>query len=302
MRIDRDAAVDAIARWMAKPLAIEGIRAAWGIHEVINEDVARAFRVHASERGIDLRGCSMIAFGGSGPLHAVRVARKLKITQVIMPPCAGVMSAFGMLVSPLSFEVVRSSRAALASLDGDGLRRRFGAIAEEAIEVLVSSGVPPNQIEITRSLDMRYVGQGYEIDVVLPPLANPAELLDDLTTLFTRAYRRQFGIDLPGKVIEIVNWRVEATARTMLQVGVEHVGRYAPGKRPQKGTRPAYDPESGTFVAHAVYDRYQLAPDTEIEGPALVEEIESTSVIGAGTTARVDHGLNLVVALARSAT
>jgi N-methylhydantoinase A len=298
MRIDRSAAMDAIERRMAQPLAIESVRAAWGIHEIINEDVARAFRVHASERGIDLRGCSMIAFGGSGPLHAVRVARKLKITQVIMPPCAGVMSAFGMLVSPLSFEVVRSSRSALSSLDAEELRRQFGAIEAEAIEVLLSSGVAPNEIEITRSLDMRYVGQGYEIDVLLPPLADPGGLLDELATLFARAYRRQFGIDLPGKDIEIINWRVEATARMSPQDGVEHVGRYAPGKRPLKGTRPAYDPEAGSFVPHAVYDRYQLAPDTEIEGPALVEEMESTSVIGAGTTARIDRGLNLVVALA----
>src|SRR6266481_7383629 len=103
------------------------MKAAWGIHEVINEEVARAFRVHASERGVDYRRCSMIAFGGSGPIHALRIARKLRIPRVVCPPGAGVMSAFGLLMSPLAFELLRSRRVALADVSADAFAASFQA-------------------------------------------------------------------------------------------------------------------------------------------------------------------------------
>ncbi len=297
MAIDAKAAADAIGERVAAPLGIEGVRAAWGIHEVINEDVAGAFRVHASERGIDLRGCSMVAFGGSGPLHAVRVARKLKIPRVVMPPCAGVMSAFGMLVSPLSFEVVRSRRMGLSRLDPTAFRDQFATLEQEATAVLVGSGVERGKVRLIRSLDMRYVGQGYEIEIRLPEAADSSTLPPLLPDLFDAAYRHQFNVSLPGKTLEIVNWKVEAVGPPPLGERRERVDGFAAGAPPLKGARMAYDPEADGFAEFAVYDRYRLAPGATIHGPALVEEMEATCVIGARATAAVDPALNLVVDL-----
>ena len=117
MALDRAAAETAIRDGVAKPLGLETLRAAWGIHDIVSEDVARAFRIHASERGFDYRSGSMVAFGGSGPLHALAIARKLKIPRVVFPVGAGVMSALGLLISPLAFEMARSRRIHVADID-----------------------------------------------------------------------------------------------------------------------------------------------------------------------------------------
>src|SRR5438270_85081 len=119
MALDHAAAVVAIESDVARPLRLNVEKAAWGIHEVINEDVAKAFRVHASERGVDYRRCSMVVFGGSGPIHGTRIARKLRIPRVVCPSGAGVMSAFGLLTSPIGFERVQSLRVALETLSPD---------------------------------------------------------------------------------------------------------------------------------------------------------------------------------------
>ena len=117
------------------------MRAAWGIHDIISEDVARAFRIHATERGFDYRAGSMVAFGGSGPLHALSIARKLKIPRVIFPVAAGVMSALGLLISPLAFEVARSRRVHVADIDAADFGRTFRALEADATAFLHQAGV-----------------------------------------------------------------------------------------------------------------------------------------------------------------
>ena len=132
MALDRAAAEAAIRDGVAKPLGLETLRAAWGIHDIVSEDVARAFRIHASERGFDYRSGSMVAFGGSGPLHALAIARKLKIPRVIFPVGAGVMSALGLLISPLAFEMARSRRIHVADIDAADFAATFRALEAEA--------------------------------------------------------------------------------------------------------------------------------------------------------------------------
>src|SRR5262249_24353504 len=149
-------------------LGITTLRAAWGIHDIVSEDVARAFRVHASEHGFDYRSGSMVAFGGSGPLHALAIARKLKIPRVILPAGAGVMSAIGLLISPVAFEMARSRRVHLADLDASEFAATFRALEVEASSYLCSAGVGEGAIRLTRRVDMRYEGQGHEIEVTLP--------------------------------------------------------------------------------------------------------------------------------------
>jgi N-methylhydantoinase A len=293
MRIDVAAAGAAIDKTVGGPLDLDTARAAWGIHEIINEDVAGAFRTHASERGIDSRACAMIAFGGSGPLHAVRVARKLRIKKIVLPPAAGVMSAFGMLVSPLSFEAVRSHLVELSVLTREIWDAQMRVLRKEVLDVLLAADVAERDITFNCVLDMRYQGQGYEIKVSLDLTANEAPL-DQLQAGFEKQYAKQFGLILKDRSIEIASWRLEASGPSPAR-GFFRINSYVPGEAKPKGTRMAYEPDVGDFVSHAVYDRYSLPPGARFNGPALVEELESTTVIGSAAIATVDAHFNLVV-------
>ena len=295
MALEIDAAKRVIQETVAKPLRLDLNRAAWGIHEIINEDVARAFRIHASERGFDYRQSSMVAFGGSGPLHAMAVARILKLPRVIFPIGAGVMSALGLLASPLAFEMSRSRLAVIDDLDREGFAETFAPLIEEAVGFLHRADIGTADIKVRCSLDMRYYGQGRAIEIVLPG-EDPAAAFDQLTTLFEARYTSLFSISTPGAPLEIVNWKVEATGPDAgLQSGYQMVGIDAAGTTALKGTRRAWF--GADAYECAVYDRYSLTAGLTVKGPAMVEERESTCVIGPGETARVDAAGNLIAEL-----
>ena len=297
MAIDRAASERVVREGIGAPLALSDLRAAWGIHETINEDVARAFRVHASERGIDYRGCSMVAFGGSGPLHAVRIAQKLKIPRVIMPPGAGVMSALGMLVSPLSFEVIRFGRLGLDQLDRDAFAAQFESLRREASTVLIEAGVDAADIAVSCTLDMRYVGQGYEIEVPLPSGVEPRDAFGGLDGLYGETYERLFAIQFPDRRVEVVNWKVQATGPAPAAAQRVRVGGFEARATVIKAERDAYFAEANGPVSCPVYDRYAMPAGARLVGPALIEERESTIVIGVGVSAHVDALLNVIADL-----
>ena len=297
MALDVHAAKAAIERSIARPLGVTLERAAWGIHEVINEDVARAFRVHASERGVDYRRCAMVAFGGSGPLHAVRVARKLRIPRVVCPWGAGVMSAFGLLTSPVAFELVRSHRVGLDGLRAGEFDDQLDRLANDAMKFLDAAGVPRDQVRRSFRLDMRYEGQGYEVEVALP--GRPAaEILPALPALFGAAYSSVFGQSFDDRRIEIVAWKVEAAGPAPGEGASYTLTSDGRSGAPVKGRRPIYLPERNATADAPVYDRYLLEPGMRIDGPALVEERESTCVLGPGDAGSIDRLGNLVVELA----
>ena len=296
MKLDGAAARSAIDASVAKPLGVTVERAAWGMHEIINEDVARAFRIHASERGFDYRGASMVAFGGSGPAHAMGVARKLKISRVVFPAGAGVMSAFGLLVSPLAFELARSEPCLIASLDGKGFAAGFRAMEQEASELLLQAGVGAAEIRLRRRLDMRYHGQGYEVEVDLPDGAALADLFARLPELFSHTYAATFSSSTLDEPLEIVTWKVEAVGpEVSLSDGFVLEGAANTGEA-RKGNRQAYFTDG--YHDCPVYTRGLLVPGMEVIGPALIEERESTCVIGPGDVVRVDARRNLVAELA----
>ena len=297
MRLDADAASRAIEQSIAAPLRLSVARAAWGIHDVINEDVARAFRVHAAERGVDYRGCSMVAFGGSGPVHAVHVARKLRIPRVICPWGAGVMSAFGLLASPVAFELLRSRRVAIDQLSSESFEREFSNLSIETSRFLIDAGIAAPQIETIYRLDMRYVGQGYEVEVELLGAPRPAALAD-LPRLFHEAYAKVFGISFEDRAIEIIAWKVEAQGPSQGE-DVDYL-LIRPERRSSalKGHRKVYMPEHDGYADCPVYDRYALTSGVQITGPALIEEQESTCVLGPDDTGLVDVHRNLVIELA----
>ena len=293
MRLDRDAAAAALARTLAGPLGVDTLRAAWGVHEAVNEDVARAFRNHASERGFDYRGCAMVAFGGSGPAHACRVARKLRVPVVVFPVGAGVMSAIGLLASPLSFETFRAERIALDALDAAGLAQRFDALVAQARAHLGRPATAGETEQVQRRLDLRYRGQGHELEVELPPGAGVAEL----PGLFAAAYERVFAKSFPGQPVEVTNWKVAVALQRAAPDGGLQLDRRAcaPPGPTLKGRRPAWFAEWGEARPTPVLDRYALAPGARHVGPLLVEEAESTCVVGVGDVLEVDAGGNLVV-------
>jgi N-methylhydantoinase A len=300
MRLDKQAAEAAIAKAVAKPLELETLRAAWGIHDLISEDVARAFRVHATERGFDYRSGSMVAFGGSGPLHAMSIARKLKIPRVIFPVGAGVMSALGLLISPLAFEVARSRRVHVDDIDDADFAATFAALEADASDFLRRADVAERDIRIMRRLDMRYQGQGHEIEVTLPSATSAQAAFAELPELFAQAYEKAYSLRL-DEPMEIVNWKVEAIGPAPgLGEGYSLTGAAGVGQA-RKGTRLAYDPARAGMSEWPVYDRYALAPGMSIRGPALIEERESTCVVGSGDQVTVDSRYNLIAELASGA-
>jgi N-methylhydantoinase A len=239
----------------------------------------------------------MVAFGGSGPVHASRVARKLKIPRVIFPIGAGVMSAFGLLVSPLSFDVARSLRIGLEDLTPESFDEKFHPLIEDALKLLRQSGVTDGDVHLARRLDLRYQGQGFEIEVLLPEALDTRTLLSRIPELFARQYEKIFSISLVDKPVEIVNWKVEA-AGPLPNLEWKNLGReILPRGDAVKGKRPAYSPEKKGYTDWLVYDRYSLRPGMIFEGPALVEERESTCVIGTGEKVRVDDFYNLILDL-----
>ncbi len=304
MRLDRSAANDAITAQVAEPLGLDPVRAAWGIHQVVNESMASAARVHAVERGKDLRRFPLFAFGGAGPVHADRVARILGCPGFVCPRGAGVTSAVGFLAAPLSTESVRTLPGKLATLDWSGVNECLSEMEREGRAVLEIT-VPTERITVRRWGDFRYSLQGHEMRVQVPGDALGAASEPQIRAAFEAEYEAVYGRTPPGPEIEVVSWRVSCSGPLPdLHLPEAPAGdAAAPGSAAAvegaiKGHRPVFLPEESGLLEVPVYDRYALASGGRFSGPAIVEERESTVVLGPGAKAQVDDGLNLVVELA----
>ena len=301
MTLDKAAAERAIAETVAAPLELAPMRAAWGIHDIANEDVARAFRIHASERGFDYRLATMVAFGGSGPLQAMAIAAKLKIPRVVFPIGAGVMSAMGLLASPLSFEQARTRRTFIEEIDAATFTTHLTPLIDAAKQPLRRAGLQDADIQVRCRLDMRYFGQGHEIEVAVPdigPNESPTDAFNQLPALFAARYTELFAVAPLQEPLEIVTWKAEAIGPTPpLEPGysVSGAGSVNATGNTLKGTRTCHF--DGQAVETPVHDRYRMAPGLEIIGPALIEERESTCVITPGHRATVDAALNIIAVL-----
>ena len=296
MALDVAAAERAIQEKLAEPLGLDLARAAWTVHQVVNENMANATRVHAVERGRDARAFPLFAFGGAGPVHAYRVAEKLGVREVIAPFGAGVGSTIGLLAAPLAFDFVRTAAARVRALDWESVGRLLQDMEEEGRDLLRQAGIADAEIKVERAADMRLIGQAHEITVELPGFAPSAGDEPRLEQAFETTYTGLFGRTPPNVPMEVVSWRVRlAGPRPELRLGVSA----ARGDASQglKGERQAYFPELGGYHATPVYDRYVLGPGAALQGPAIVEERESTVVIGPRGAARVDEVLNLIVEL-----
>ena len=295
MRLDRAAAERAVSEHVARPLGIDATAAAWGIHRVVNENMAAAARIHGIERGRDLRSYPLFAFGGAGPVHCWQVARILKVPRVLLPFGAGAMSAWGLLAAPLAFDFVRTVRARLDLADWEALNRLFAEMEDEGRTLLERAGVARDAVRITRIAEMRYVGQGHEVEAPVPTGQLSAASLPDITRAFEASYRALYHRLPQGVPIEALNWRVTVAGPppSLAFGGAPGAGTVTPD--PVKAARRAWFAEAEGWVDTPVYDRYALRPGATFSGPAIVEERESTAVVGPGARCRVDEGLTITV-------
>jgi len=297
MKLNLQLAQAALEQKIAGPLNLTLERAAWGIHEVVNENMANASRIHAVEKGIDPRRFALVAFGGAGPVHAYQVAEKLRLGAIVVPPGAGVCSAFGFLLAPMSFDLSRSYIARLEALQWDRLNSIYAEMEGKGGELLLEAGVARKEMQFLRSADMRYVGQGFEINVSLPGGEYGPGHLEKIRRAFEAEYQRIYQRLCPEIPIESVNWRLAATGPRPEIVAGTWWSKDANLSGALKGKRRVYLPAAGKYEEVPVYDRYRLPAGVEIDGPAIVEEKESTLVMSGPGTARVDESGNLMVRL-----
>jgi N-methylhydantoinase A/oxoprolinase/acetone carboxylase beta subunit len=295
MPLDRGAAETAIRRHVAEPLGLSPTDAAWGIHAIVTESMANAALMHAVERGKDIAAYELHAFGGAAPMHACVLAERLGIRRVSVPPGAGVRSCFGFLSSPLAFEVARSHGMHLESAEPGVIAGLLETLESEARAPLAQAGVRASDVTVRRFAEMRYRGQGYEVEVPLPPGRPDAAWLARLVAAYEEVYGTYYRHVPSGLPIEAVTWRVRAQspAPALPPPRAPESGR-APSP---KGERPMWIPEKSEFRSVPVWDRYVLPPGWHASGPAIIEEVEATTVVTSAFDAAVDERCNLVLTL-----
>jgi len=293
MELDRAAAAAAIERRIARPLGLSVEQAAWAIHRVANEEMANAFRIHAMEQGRDPARYALLAFGGAGPVHAYGVARILRSPSILSPASAGVASALGFLVAPVAAEGSQSYVARLDRIDWERLNEIYVQLEQAGREFLAASGVLPREMSVSRSADMQYLGQMHDIVVPVPSGQLGPDDEPRLRAAFYDRYRELFQRVVTRIPVEALTWRVTVSAPAP-HLNLRRAPA-TPGGNAQKGERLAFFPERYGYVPTPVYDRYALQPGDRLVGPVIVEERESTLVVGPGARLEVDEFGTLVV-------
>ncbi len=295
MPLDVLAAGKAIKEKLADPLGISMEEAAVGMNKIVTENMATATRIHIAEKGKDPRKYQLMAFGGAGPIHAFRLAEIMKIKKIICPPAAGTASALGLLVAPMAVDFARSYLARLDKLEWEWINHIFAEMENEAAAVLMATGVERKEIFFERTADLRYVGQFYEIPSLIPPGKLGPQMLAKIVEDFYQAYDRAFGRHLTDAPIQALTWRLRASCPSP-RLRIHYSGKRSTADPSGiKGKRKAYFPEQGEFVETTVYDRYSLSPSSTFRGPAIIEERESTTIVGFNSQFYIDEHLNLVI-------
>ena len=294
LKVRQDLARQAIER-LADRLGLSMVQTAQGILSVVTANMARAIRVISVQRGHDPRDYALMAFGGAGPLHAARLARELDIARVLVPRSPGILCAMGLLLTDLRADFAITRLLTLNDGAQPEIERAFAALAVQAEAWFDAEGIPANDRRVTRSVDMRYAGQNYELPVRLPDGPVTAASLAALADGFAEAHRRMYGFVVEDEPVQLVTFRAEA-------VGVVRKARFMP--RAERGPdasaafigrRDVWLPEAEGFVATPVYDRDKLEPGNRIDGPAIIEQMDSTTLVLPRMMARVEPHLNLIL-------
>ncbi|QCP54191.1 hydantoinase/oxoprolinase family protein [Trinickia violacea] len=279
-----DNAARAMSDEVGATLALTPEQAAYGVAEVVDENMSNAARVHAVESGKDIGDYTMITFGGAGPLHAARLCEKSGIKRFVVPPGAGVGSAIGFLRAPFGYESVRSASMRLAHFDADALNEIVAQLSAEAIR-FARQGSGEAEPEVDVKAFMRYVGQGWEIPIAIPYRAFSADDRLTFTELFTQAYTQFFGRPIDGLDIEIVSWAVKAASPLP---PVEHL-QMVEGRDPARvaSTRKIFDAALSRYVDAAIVERGALRVGERVSGPAIIVEPETSTLITSSFDATV---------------
>ena len=276
LALDAVAAATALRETIGEPLGLADELAAYGVGEMVDENMANAVRVHAIESGKTIAGRTLVAFGGAAPLHAARIAEKLGIDRVVVPVNAGVGSAVGFLRAPVAYEVVRSHYQRLDSLDAAAVSAMLGEMLDEA-HAVVERGAPGAARSETRTAFMRYIGQGHEIAVPLPLRELGAEDAATIREAFEQAYQALYDRTIPGVDVEILSWIVVVAAAAEAPARIARAAEAFTAA--SDVSRPVFDPQSGEFLCAPVYRREALAPGARLAGPAVIVEDETSTVV-----------------------
>lgn len=288
MKLDKEGARRGVEEKVAKPLGVSFIQAVWGIHDLINETMAAAAKTHIAEKGGNPKIVTIAAFGGAGPVHAYGLAKKLGAPRMLVPPNAGVGSAMGFFTAPRAFDLLRSHKVSLANVDFAGIEDIFKGLETDAEKILKKEAAD-DTIQYARSIDMRFVGQGSEMNIPVAAGDFTKFRKEEVRRLFDDAYEKLYGRTYPDSEVEFINFKIRASLpERLLQLPKLHKKKGQTIKAAIKGQRPAYSPVAGDFIPYTVYDRYKLFPGARFQGPAIIEEKESTLIVGEDAKVKVD--------------
>lgn len=273
----------ALVRAVGEKMGLGSTLSAFGVSEIVDENMANAARVHAIEWGKDISARSMIAFGGAAPLHAIRLAEKLNINEVIIPAGAGVGSAIGFLRAPISYEVVRSRFMSLSDFDAEAINELIKEMSNEATAIVVSGAGSEGLVE-QRLAYMRYHGQGHEIVVPVPVRKLEKSDAETLRVAFEAEYSRLYGRSVPGQQPEVLSWTLSVTAPKPKANIKSEANKDKKEKKDIApiGNRQLFDPGTSAFVEAKVFNRADLSIETKIAGPAIIIESQTTTIVSNG--------------------
>ena len=267
--------------------------AATGLLDIVNENMAAALRLKTVERGLDPREFVLCAFGGAGPLHGADLARLLEIPEVVIPPAPGVTSAAGLLASNLRYDAIQSVLRPLVDIDPSTLDSNFETHEATLIGRLRDDGCPDDRTEVIRAADLRYRGQGYELTVPVTERPINRTTLTSLRAAFDRAHRDEFGHDFPEYDVELVNTRVTVHGR-LFDFDSPTVEGETTEEALIETRRVWFKGDDGAVeIPTPVYRRHLLPTDVDIEGPAVVSQLDTTTLVPPGAAMRRDSTDNL---------
>lgn len=296
MPLDALAAADALLGVVGLPLELDAMNCALGVAEIVDENMSNAARVHTVESGQRVETKTMIAFGGAAPLHAARLAEKLSIRRVIIPPGAGVGSAIGFLRAPVAYEVTRTYHQRLSALDARGVNALLDAMRTEATPI-VAAGAPGQALQESRLAYMRYIGQGHEVGVELP-ISIEATVVDETSpaaflAAYEKEYERLYGRAIPGVDVEILSW-VLTVSTGVLAVDVQPSVVSSQTVVPST-TRSVMDAGIGTVVQAGLFSRGDLSAGDHVEGPAIIVEANTSTMVTSSFTATIADSGHIIM-------